>query len=190
MVRKVRRKTSKEILAESFHELVEKKPADRITVQEITENCGYSPATFYRQFRDKYDLIAWDYSSHCSGIMDRTGNSGKTWKTAVQEGCSYLYSQRKYLCNVLKHTGGQDSFFQYMSRVNAELLEKEVLNQTGQKELPEHLAIGIKLYAYGTSQVICEWLGGKWDFSAEHLSALFIQALPEILVPYLNKEQR
>ena len=124
-MRKVRRKTSKEILAESFHELVEKKPADRITVQEITENCGYSPATFYRQFRDKYDLIAWDYSSHCSGIMDRTGNSGKTWKTAVQEGCSYLYSQRKYLCNVLKHTGGQDSFFQYMSRVNAELLWKK-----------------------------------------------------------------
>ncbi|MBE5925322.1 MAG: TetR/AcrR family transcriptional regulator [Lachnospiraceae bacterium] len=30
-----------------------------IFIKVITENCGYSSATFYRQFKDKYDLIAW-----------------------------------------------------------------------------------------------------------------------------------
>ena len=58
----MKRKTSKEVLAESFREVAERKAADKITVKDIVENCGYSPATFYRQFRDKYDLIAWDYA--------------------------------------------------------------------------------------------------------------------------------
>ena len=57
----MKRKTTKEILAESFRELAENRPVDKITIQEIVDNCDFSPATFYRHFRDKYDLIAWDY---------------------------------------------------------------------------------------------------------------------------------
>lgn len=54
----MKRKTAKEILTASFQELAEKKSVDKITIQEIVDNCGYSPATFYRNFKDKYDLIA------------------------------------------------------------------------------------------------------------------------------------
>ena len=57
----MKRKTTKEILAESFRELAENRPVDKITIQEIVDNCDYSPATFYRHFKDKYDMIAWDY---------------------------------------------------------------------------------------------------------------------------------
>ena len=67
----MKRKTAKEILAESFRELAGTKPVDAITVQDIAKNCGYSPATFYRQFRDKYDLIAWAYTRHVADIMRR-----------------------------------------------------------------------------------------------------------------------
>ena len=51
----MKRKTAKEILADSFHELAEDRQIDKITVREIAANCGYSSATFYRQFRDKYE---------------------------------------------------------------------------------------------------------------------------------------
>ena len=50
--------TAREVLAESFRELAMEKSIERITVREIAENCEYSSATFYRHFRDKYDLIA------------------------------------------------------------------------------------------------------------------------------------
>ena len=74
----MRRKTSKEILAESFRELADIKPIDKITIKDIVGNCGYSPATFYRQFKDKYDLIAacnkytYNYSYYCSGLHPST----------------------------------------------------------------------------------------------------------------------
>ena len=40
----MKRKTANELLAESFRELTEPKSIDRITVQDIVDNCGYSPA--------------------------------------------------------------------------------------------------------------------------------------------------
>ena len=58
----MKRKTARELLAESFRELAASKPVDKITVPNIIENCGYSKTTFYRLFNDKYDLMAWDYN--------------------------------------------------------------------------------------------------------------------------------
>ena len=49
----MKRKTAKEILTASFQELAAGKSIDKITIQEIVDNCGYSPATFYRNFKDK-----------------------------------------------------------------------------------------------------------------------------------------
>lgn len=71
----VHRKTTKELLAESFRELASSKPVDAITVQGITAHCGYSPATFYRYFSSKFDVMAWDYAANCRAIMDRSGRN-------------------------------------------------------------------------------------------------------------------
>ncbi len=43
----MKRKTTREILAESFQELAQKKRIDKITITEITNNCGMSQPTFY-----------------------------------------------------------------------------------------------------------------------------------------------
>ena len=60
------KKTTADILAESFQEIAEQKNVNRITINDIVKNCGFSPATFYRHFRDKYDLIAWVYGKKAS----------------------------------------------------------------------------------------------------------------------------
>ncbi len=69
----MKRKTTKEILAESFRELAENHPVNKITIQEIVDNCGFSPATFYRHFRD---------NDHLHGLRSDQG----PWKTG---GCKY-----------------------------------------------------------------------------------------------------
>ncbi|MBQ3842671.1 MAG: TetR family transcriptional regulator, partial [Ruminiclostridium sp.] len=57
------RRTTKDILAESFQELAQKKRIDKITITGITNNCGMSQPTFYNHFKDKYDLIVWIYTN-------------------------------------------------------------------------------------------------------------------------------
>jgi AcrR family transcriptional regulator len=85
----MRRKTTQEILAESFRELSEQKPVDKITIREITDNCGYSPATFYRHFKDKYDMIAWDHTRSVAAIMSRIGDNF-TWENTLLAGAQWF----------------------------------------------------------------------------------------------------
>ena len=48
---------TKRALAESLKKLLLEKPLDRITVSDITEDCGVSRMTFYYHFKDVYDQI-------------------------------------------------------------------------------------------------------------------------------------
>lgn len=47
----MKRKTTEELLAESFLELAQTKRIDKITIIEITNNCGMSQPTFYNHFK-------------------------------------------------------------------------------------------------------------------------------------------
>ena len=48
-----------EELAASIKECMKTTPVDRITVKDIVEGSGLTRQTFYRNFKDKYDLINW-----------------------------------------------------------------------------------------------------------------------------------
>ena len=51
--------TTKQALEESLKHMLLKKPLDKITIRDITEDCGISRMTFYYHFKDIYDLVEW-----------------------------------------------------------------------------------------------------------------------------------
>ena len=99
----MKRKTAREILAESFRELAGSRPADKITVPNIIENCGYSKTTFYRLFKDKYDLMAWDYAQRLQAIVGRTEKEDYEWKQILWDVAMLYNEQKDYLRNLLLH---------------------------------------------------------------------------------------
>lgn len=54
-----KRKVTKQLLAESFRELVLAQPFDKITIKMITDSAGVIRPTFYNYFQDKYDVLEW-----------------------------------------------------------------------------------------------------------------------------------
>ena len=54
-----RHENAKYKLADSVKKCMKTAPVDRITVKDIAEGCGLTRQTFYRNFKDKYDLINW-----------------------------------------------------------------------------------------------------------------------------------
>lgn len=181
----MRRKTAKEILAESFRELAEKKSVDKITVPDIVENCGYSKTTFYRLFKDKYDLMAWDYAKRQKEIMDQTERPDYEWKTTLLEGAFLFNEQREYLKNLLLHTNGYESFSKYMKQLHFDSLRKCVLNASGAEELDTRTEMYVRTYCQGTVDLICDWIMGMYDVSPEVLSEVFEKCLPSPLHQYL-----
>ncbi len=95
----MKRKTTKEILAESFQELVANKRIDKITITEITDNCAMSQPTFYNHFKDKYDLIVWIYIHESNEIMSKIGVNGYSWRDILLDGARYFAADRRGISN-------------------------------------------------------------------------------------------
>ena len=47
------------LLADSLKELAAKRPIEKITIKEITDQAGVIRPTFYNHFQDKFELIEW-----------------------------------------------------------------------------------------------------------------------------------
>ena len=182
----MKRKTAKEILAESFRELAETVPIDKITIKDIVYNCDYSPATFYRHFKDKYDLIAYDYVQRTSEIIVNFGRSGYEWIRILTDCMRFFDENRKYMKNLLLHTSGMDSFVRYFADANIGHITDCVLKNSSMKELSHDLEVYVRLYVFGTVQITCQWLLGEFDSTADHLAELFEKAVPEPLKKYLD----
>ena len=90
------------------------KPLDKITINELAEDCGISRMAFYYHFKDKYDLINWIfYTEFVSNIHL------EEYKDALQlleDICDYLYQERDFYRVALKMEG-QNSFQEYFSEV-------------------------------------------------------------------------
>ena len=50
---------TKAALEESLKRLLLKKPLDKITITDLTTDCGISRMAFYYHFKDIYDLVEW-----------------------------------------------------------------------------------------------------------------------------------
>ena len=64
------------------------KSLDKITINELAEDCGISRMAFYYHFKDIYDLVEWVCVEHCRGRRPtRTGKkasarfSRQCWRT-------------------------------------------------------------------------------------------------------------
>ena len=72
--------TTKRALEESLKHMLLKKPLDKISISDITNDCGISRMTFYYHFRDIYDLVEWS----CEEDAARALAGNKTYETWQQ----------------------------------------------------------------------------------------------------------
>ena len=181
----MKRKTTKEILAASFQELAATKSIDKITIQEIADNCGYSPATFYRYFKDKYDLIAWEHAGAVAEIVSRVGEGDYLWKQTLYDGARLYNDNKAYLANLLKHTSGHDYFMRYMAQINCDALEKYILSVNGNRELTHEEMMCIKIYCFGFVGLACEWIMGQIETTPDEIAKIYERSIPDPLKNYL-----
>lgn len=66
-------------MAASLKKALSKKTLDKITIKEITDDCGIKRQTFYYHFQDIYDLLEWVFLQEGQQIIDEE-NLCDTWQ--------------------------------------------------------------------------------------------------------------
>lgn len=180
------RQTTEELIAASFMELAETKPIDKITVREIASNCGISTVTFYNHFRDKYELLVWIYVNQAVNIMKKIGTDGYNWRDTIYDVVNFFFENRNFLLNALRHTSGHDSFVSRMEKINIGILTAEVKKSLGSKPLTTELDYDLRIYCYGTMQVLFDWLTSENSIPPDDIARIMEKSLPPPLAPYLG----
>ena len=70
-------------------------PVDKITVQNIVDGCDMTRQTFYRNFKDKYDLINWYFDKLVLESFARIGVE-KTVCQSLEEKFEFIKKEKVF----------------------------------------------------------------------------------------------
>ena len=112
--------TTKRALEASLKHLLLQKPLNKITINDIAEDCGISRMTFYYHFKDIYDLVEWS----CEEDARRALNGKKTYET-WQEGFYQIFQavreNKPFIMNVY-HSVSREQVENYLYKVTYALV--------------------------------------------------------------------
>ena len=180
----IERPGTKDILAASLKELAREKPVDKITIRELTENCGMTATTFYNHFQDKYQLLAWIYNQRIEPYWGRIG-SGVSWREALREATMPLLEDHAFYTNALKNTSGQISFRYATNHYAIGLLIACWRAQTGTSEVGDDIVFCIRFYMRAISEAINDWFLAGQPIPLDTFIDWLVEAMPAPLRPCL-----
>ncbi|MBQ7370349.1 MAG: TetR/AcrR family transcriptional regulator, partial [Blautia sp.] len=106
---------TKRALEDSLKHLLLKKPVNKITINDITEDCGVNRATFYYHFQDIYALIEWSCEEDSrKALSDNT--TYDTWQQGFLNILHAVEDNKPFIINVYRHVS-QEQILQYLYRV-------------------------------------------------------------------------
>ena len=138
-------KLTKRALAASLKKLLAQKPLSKITIADITEDCGMNRMTFYYHFQDIYDLIDWICQEE--GERAFQGRKGyNTWQEGFIALCHAVIENQAFILGVYRSVQ-REQVENYLGRVVYRLLLDVV--EDGMQAPPEEVVGRVSLMTRG-----------------------------------------
>ena len=149
--------TTKRALAASLKKLLAQKPLSKITIADITEDCGINRMTFYYHFQDIYDLIDWICQEE-GGRALQGRKDYRTWQEGFVALCRAVVENRAFIEGVY-HSVQREQIETYLYRMVYGLLIRVVEELSGpysiSREDQEYIT---HFYKYAFVGVMLDWV--------------------------------
>lgn len=177
---------TKHALAASLKKLLAEKPIDKITVKDITEDCGVNRHTFYYHFQDIFELIEWFCTDEANGVLG-THKSYDTWKKGFLDLYGYLHDNKAIVMNVY-NSGYRNYLEKYIrSLVRPHILEFLNIQREGMKISDEKLEFIADTYTYGIVSLSMDWIANNMAMRYDMSMDFFVKLLDGSMKHTLQK---
>jgi probable dihydroxyacetone kinase regulator len=178
---------TKRIIADAFEDLLKNQSFDSLTVQDIIKRCRISRTSFYRHFKDKYDLMNWIFKDKIEKIIRNNPNAFSPEDMSLQV-LLFVKEKKTYFERSISYFG-QNSLFSFICECgfkNCANYLKTILNV---QTLPEDILFSVKLWCYGTTHILQEWINEGMSTPAELLAQRMNNNIPPPIAKCLKQHQ-
>ena len=88
-------------LAEAMKTCMKTTSVDDITIRQIVEVCGVTRQTFYRNFKDKYDLINWYFDKLVLQSFEQIG-MGNTVGESLTQKFEFILNEKAFFTEAFR----------------------------------------------------------------------------------------
>lgn len=148
---------TKAALEESLKRLLLKKPLDKITITDITTDCGISRMAFYYHFKDIYDLVEWSCIEDASRALQGK-KTYDTWQEGLQQIFEAVLENKPFILNVYRSVK-REQVENYLYSLTYQLIEGVVEEQSENLMVTEEQKKFIAdFYKYSFVGVMLDWI--------------------------------
>jgi len=181
---------TKYALEASLKKLLLQKPLDKVTISDLTNDCGISRMAFYYHFKDIYDLVEWICLEDATKALQ-----GKKTYDSWQEGLLQIFEvvleNKSFILNVY-HSISREQIENYLYKLTYGLIVDVVEEKAAGIQIAESDKRFIAdFYKYSFVGIMLDWIkqGMKADYQviAEKMSITVKGSVSNSIHNFLTK---
>ena len=148
---------TKRALEQSLKNLLLKKPLTKITVGDITDDCGINRMTFYYHFKDIYDLVEWSCLEDAKRALDEK-KTYDTWQQGLLQIFKAVQENKPFILNVSRcvHREQVEKYLQpLVDQLLLNVINEEAAGITVRDEDKQFIA---QVYSYMFIGLMLDWI--------------------------------
>ena len=148
---------TKRALEQSLKNLPLKKPLTKITVGDITEDCGINRMTFYYHFKDIYDLVEWSCLEDAKRALEEK-KTYDTWQQGFLQIFKAVQENKPFILNVYRcvHREQVEKYLQpLVDQLLLNVINEEAAGITVRDEDKQFIA---QVYSYMFIGLMLDWI--------------------------------
>ena len=157
-------KLTKRALEQSLKRLLQTKPLGKITIADITEDCGISRMTFYYHFKDIYDLVEWSLEEDAATVLSGA-QTVETWQEGYLAVLNEILQNKPFITTIYREMS-RERVERFILPATRKLVLSVIDAQPNSAKASERARSFIAdFYAQALAGVTLEWI--ESDMAAE-----------------------
>ena len=181
--------TTKAALEESLKRLLLKKPLDKITITDITTDCGISRMAFYYHFKDIYDLVEWSCVEDGTKALQGKKTS-ESWTEGLTQIFEAVLENKPFIMNVYRNVD-RERIENYLFKLTYDLIVGVVEEKSkGLNITEEDKKFIADFYKYGFVGIMLEWISEGMKENIEDLVRMMDLTLHDTVTTSIHNFQK
>ena len=178
---------TKRALEASLKNLLLKKPLNKITINDIAEDCGINRMTFYYHFQDRYELLDWLlYNEIISKLVDNF--SYETMEENFLAIFNTMYNDKKFYQNAVKINMGD--VYSYLSKIATNQFKSiidDIIRKNNLNTLSNDNSAVAEFFGFGLGGVIISWISKGMKETPEEMASKVKSFIEQISIIVAKK---